>query len=63
VHLTPAVQPLLSEMDAVLDQTRQQVLEGLSETELAELERMVRHIGANLQKMSAQLGDGKEGER
>ncbi|MDP5292931.1 transcriptional regulator SlyA [Oceanimonas sp. CHS3-5] len=60
VHLTPAVQPLLSQMDAVLDHTRQQVLDGLSEAELAELERMVCHIGANLQKISEQLGD-KEG--
>ncbi|WP_107851041.1 transcriptional regulator SlyA [Oceanimonas marisflavi] len=60
VHLTPAVQPLLAEMDAVLDHTRQQVLHGLSEAELAELERMVRHISANLQTIGEQLGGKKE---
>ncbi|WMC10605.1 transcriptional regulator SlyA [Oceanimonas pelagia] len=62
VHLTAAVRPLLSEMDAVLDHTREQVLAGLSEAELAELERMVRHIGANLQQLSEQLGE-REGKQ
>lgn len=57
VHLSPAVAPLLSEMDAVLAHTRQQVLDGLSEAELAELERMVNHIGGNLRRMSEQLSD------
>lgn len=48
VHLTPAVRPLMDEMDAVLDQTRQQVLAGLSEQEIKELNRMVDHINQNL---------------
>ncbi|OXY81628.1 transcriptional regulator SlyA [Oceanimonas doudoroffii] len=61
VYLTPAIQPLLSEMEVVLDHTRRQVLEGLSDAELAEFERMVNHIGGNLQKLSEQLGE-KEGK-
>ncbi|MFH7564974.1 transcriptional regulator SlyA [Oceanimonas smirnovii] len=62
VHLTPAVTPLLAEMDAVLSHTRQQVLEGLSEAELAELERMVCHISANLRKINQQLNAKQETE-
>lgn len=51
VHLTDKVSPLMTEMDAVLDDTRAQVLAGLSEQEIKEFSRMAEHINRNLQRL------------
>ncbi|MBL1375787.1 transcriptional regulator SlyA [Zobellella iuensis] len=49
VYLTPAAGPVLAQMDEVLDDSRRQVLAGLSEQEIRELNRMIEHLNQNLQ--------------
>ncbi|MGO1246071.1 MAG: transcriptional regulator SlyA [Oceanisphaera sp.] len=48
VHLTAKASDIMADMDAVLDQTRLQVLAGLSEQEIADFSRIAEHINYNL---------------
>ncbi|MFD1007540.1 MULTISPECIES: transcriptional regulator SlyA [Oceanisphaera] len=51
VHLTPNVRTLITEMDTVLDHTRDQVLAGLSEQDIKEFSRVAEHISQNLHQL------------
>lgn len=51
VHLTSNVHSVMSEMDAVLNHTREQVLAGLSEQEINEFNRVAEHISQNLHRL------------
>lgn len=52
VHLAPAANELVKEMDSVLDATRSQVLAGLSEQEVKEFTRIAEQITHNLQQLT-----------
>ncbi|ART80410.1 transcriptional regulator SlyA [Oceanisphaera avium] len=52
VHLASAATELVMEMDSVLDETRAQVLAGLSEQEIAEFTRIAEQIQHNLQQLT-----------
>ena len=52
VHLTAHASALVTQMDQVLDDTRSQVLAGLSESEIAEFTRLAEHISDNLQRLT-----------
>ncbi|ART83992.1 MarR family transcriptional regulator [Oceanisphaera profunda] len=56
VHLTDAASELVTEMDRVLDDTRAQVLAGLSTQEIKEFTRMVEHINDNLHRLTNHKG-------
>ncbi|NLJ92067.1 MAG: MarR family transcriptional regulator, partial [Aeromonadales bacterium] len=54
VHLTAAAHSMLNEMQAVLEQTRSQILAGLSEAEVQQFEQVVAHLNHNLQRLCAE---------
>lgn len=54
VHLTDNASELVTEMDLVLDNTRAQVLAGLTDQEIKEFTRMVEHINNNLQRLTSE---------
>ena len=54
VHLTAAAHAMLNEMQAVLEQTRSQILAGLSTSEIEQFERVVTHLNHNLQRLCAE---------
>lgn len=54
VHLTASASALVTQMDQVLDDTRSQVLAGLTESEVAEFTRLAEHISDNLQRLTHQ---------
>ena len=56
VHLTTTGGELMAEMDKVLDDTRAQVLAGLTEQEIADFNRIVVHINDNLHRLTGQKG-------
>ncbi len=51
VHLTAQASSLMSEMDTILDDSRNQVLAGLSEQEINEFSRVAEHISQNLHQL------------
>lgn len=51
VHLTAQASSLMSEMGTILDDTRNQVLAGLSEQQIKEFSRMAEHISHNLHQL------------
>ncbi|WP_319782770.1 transcriptional regulator SlyA [Oceanisphaera sp. IT1-181] len=56
VHLTDTASELVTEMDLILDDTRAQVLAGLSAQEIKEFTRMVEHINGNLHRLTNHKG-------
>lgn len=56
VHLTANVGDIMTEMDKVLDDTRSQVLAGLSELEIKEFTRVAEHINNNLHQLTGHKG-------
>ena len=56
VHLTDTVSGLMTDMDQVLDDTRAQVLAGLSAQEISEFIRLAEHINDNLQRLTSHKG-------
>lgn len=52
VHLTDSATELVTEMDKVLDDTRAQVLAGLSAHEIKEFTRIAEQINHNLQRLA-----------
>ena len=56
VHLTHTGGELMAQMDKVLDDTRGQVLAGLTEQEVAEFTRLAEHINNNLHRLTGHKG-------
>ena len=56
VHLTDTVSGLMTDMDQVLDDTRAQVLAGLSAQEISEFIRLAEHFNDNLQRLTSHKG-------
>lgn len=52
IHLTAAAQPLLAQMELILDDSRRQILAGLSEEQLNVFCQVMEQIHDNLQGMS-----------
>lgn len=52
VHLTAAARPLLAQMELILDDSRRQILAGLSEEQLGVFCQVMEQIHDNLQGMS-----------
>ncbi|WP_445395301.1 transcriptional regulator SlyA [Zobellella sp. An-6] len=61
VYLTAAAGPVLAQMDEVLDETRRQVLAGLSEQEIREFNRMIEHLTQNLQGIGKDISAATTG--
>ncbi|WP_417616823.1 transcriptional regulator SlyA [Oceanisphaera sp.] len=51
VHLTAQASALMSEMETILDETRNQVLAGLSEQDINEFTRVAERISQNLHRL------------
>lgn len=47
VYLTPAATPLLEQIDAIVTQARQEMLAGLSEADIHQLDTLLEHIENN----------------
>lgn len=56
VHLTDTVDELMTAMDKVLVDTRNQVLGGLTPQEIADFTRIAEHINDNLQRLTEHKG-------
>ncbi|MBU3824689.1 MAG: transcriptional regulator SlyA [Candidatus Oceanisphaera merdipullorum] len=56
VHLTDTVDELMTAMDKVLVDTRNQVLGGLTPQEIADFTRIAEHINDNLQRLTGHKG-------
>lgn len=56
VHLTDTVDELMTAMDKVLVDTRNQVLGGLTAQEIADFTRIAEHINDNLQRLTEHKG-------